>query len=146
MERHGELDNAESLDALAIEVGLLSNEPIKDSPQESVAKLHPIDETPDLLGVDISFVRQLIANDLISLVKSPQNRELVDSRDFAIIRSCAELGRFGIEPRNLRQYVTAANRESAMYEQVLIATGGAARIAAGADVPVDAAIIGIIDP
>ena len=31
-------------------------------------------------------------------------------------------------------------------EQVLIATGGAARIAAGADVPVDAAIIGIIDP
>ncbi len=115
------LDNAESLDALAIEVGLLSNEPIKDSSQESVAKLHPIDETPDLLGVDISFVRQLIANDLISLVKSPQNRELVDSRDFAIIRSCAELGRFGIEPRNLRQYVTAANRESAMYEQVLIA-------------------------
>lgn len=115
------LDNAESLDALAIEVGLLSNEPIKDSPQESVAKLHPIDEIPDLLGVDISFVRQLIANDLISLVRSPQNRELVDSRDFAIIRACAELGRFGIEPRNLRQYVTAANRESAMYEQVLIA-------------------------
>ena len=31
-------------------------------------------------------------------------------------------------------------------ERVLIATGGAARIAAGADVPVDAAVIGIIDP
>lgn len=31
-------------------------------------------------------------------------------------------------------------------ERVLIATGGAARIAAGANVPVDAAIIGIIDP
>ena len=31
-------------------------------------------------------------------------------------------------------------------ESVLIATGGAARIAAGAAVPVDAAIIGIIDP
>lgn len=31
-------------------------------------------------------------------------------------------------------------------ETVLIAFGGAARIAAGADVPVDAAIIGIIDP
>lgn len=31
-------------------------------------------------------------------------------------------------------------------EQVLIATGGAARIAAGAHVPVDAAVIGIIDP
>ena len=31
-------------------------------------------------------------------------------------------------------------------ERVLIAIGGAARIAAGANVPVDAAIIGIIDP
>ena len=31
-------------------------------------------------------------------------------------------------------------------ETVLIATGGAARIAAGAQVPVDAAVIGIIDP
>lgn len=31
-------------------------------------------------------------------------------------------------------------------EQVLIATGGAARAAAGAELPVDAAIIGIIDP
>ena len=31
-------------------------------------------------------------------------------------------------------------------ETVLIASGGAARIAAGADVPVDAAIIGIIYP
>ena len=31
-------------------------------------------------------------------------------------------------------------------ETVLIATGGAARVASGMDVPVDAAVIGIIDP
>ncbi len=31
-------------------------------------------------------------------------------------------------------------------ETVLVATGGAARVAAGAQVPVDAAVIGIIDP
>ena len=36
------------------------------------------------------------------------------------IRHCAELSRFHIEPRNLRQYVIAANRESALFEQVLI--------------------------
>ena len=30
-------------------------------------------------------------------------------------------------------------------ELVLIATGGAARVAAGADIPVDAAIVGIVD-
>ena len=31
-------------------------------------------------------------------------------------------------------------------DAVLIATGGAARVAAGRDIPVDAAIVGIIDP
>ena len=31
-------------------------------------------------------------------------------------------------------------------ERVLIATGGAARVAAGEHIPVDAAIVGIIDP
>ena len=31
-------------------------------------------------------------------------------------------------------------------ESVLVATGGAARVAAGRDIPVDAAIVGIVDP
>lgn len=30
-------------------------------------------------------------------------------------------------------------------ERVLVATGGAARVAAGRDVPIDAAIVGIVD-
>ena len=114
------LDSASSLDALAFEVGLLSNEPLKEEPAEEESKLCTIEDIPDRLGVEISFVRQLVENDIITLVKSPQNRELVDSADFTIIRTCAELRRFGIEPRNLRQYVAAANRESAMFEQVLI--------------------------
>ncbi len=118
------LDNAPSLDALAFEVGLLSEEPLKTEPVEEESKLCTIEDIPDRLGVEISFVRQLIDNDIISLVRSPQNRELIDSADFNIIRTCAELRRFGIEPRNLRQYVAAANRESAMFEQVLIAMLG----------------------
>ena len=56
----------------------------------------------------------------IRIIRSPQNRELIDGRDFEIYRHCAELSRFHIEPRNLRQYVIAANRESALFEQVLI--------------------------
>lgn len=31
-------------------------------------------------------------------------------------------------------------------ETVLITTGGAARVAAGAQIPIDAAIVGIVDP
>lgn len=114
------LDNATDLSTLAYEVGLLSDVPLKAEPKETKQKLHPIEDVPDMLGVDIAFLRQLADNDLIRIIKSPQNRELIDGRDFEIIRHCSELSRFHIEPRNLRQYVTAANRESTMFEQVLI--------------------------
>ena len=105
---------------LAFEVGLLSDVPMKAEPKETKQKLHPIEDLPDMLGVDISFIRDLADNDLIRVIKSPQNRELVDGREFEIIRYAAELSRFHIEPRNLRQYVSAANRESTMFEQVLV--------------------------
>lgn len=114
------LESATDLSTLAFEIGLLSDLPMKAQTKESKQKLHPIEDMPDLLGVEISFVRSLAENDLIRIIKSPQNRELIDGRDFEIIRYCAELSRFHIEPRNLRQYVSAANRESTMFEQVLI--------------------------
>ena len=114
------LDNAEDLSTLAYEVGLLSDVPLKAEPKETKQKLHPIEDIPDLLGVNISFVRQLAENDLVRIIRSPQSRELIDGRDFEIIRYCSELARFHIEPRNLRQYVLSANRESTMFEQVLI--------------------------
>lgn len=50
----------------------------------------------------------------------PHGRDLVDGRDFPLIRVCDELRHFGIGPKNLRQYVIAANRESAMFEQALV--------------------------
>lgn len=118
------LDSATDLSTLAYEVGLLSDLPMKQEPKETQQKLHPIEDIPDLLGVEISFIRALADNDLIRIVRSPQNRELVDGRDFKIIRLCSELNRFHIEPRNLRQYVVSANRESPMFEQVLIAMLG----------------------
>ncbi len=118
------LENATDLSTLAYEVGLLSDVPLKTEPKETKQKLHPIETIPDMLGVDISFIRSLAENDLIRIIKSPQNRELVDGRDFPIIRYCSELSRFHIEPRNLRQYVSSANRESSMFEQVLVSMLG----------------------
>lgn len=114
------LEATEDLSTLAYEVGLLSDVPMKAEPEETKQKLHPIEDVPDMLGVDIAFLRQLADNDLIRIVRSPQNRDLIDGRDFGIIHHCSELSRFHIEPRNLRQYVSAANRESTMFEQVLI--------------------------
>ncbi|WP_368141576.1 MerR family transcriptional regulator [Collinsella aerofaciens] len=91
------LENATDLSTLAYEVGLLSDVPLKTEPKETKQKLHPIETIPG---------------------------ELVDGRDFPIIRYCSELSRFHIEPRNLRQYVSSANRESSMFEQVLVSMLG----------------------
>ncbi len=88
--------------------------------EETTNRLHPIDRMPELAGAPVSFVRQLSEVDIITLKRSPHGRDLVDGRDLALIRICHELSRFGIGPRNLRQYVTAANRESAMFEQALV--------------------------
>ena len=90
------LENATDLSTLAYEVGLLSDVPLKTEPKETKQKLHPIETIPDMLGVEISFIRSLAENDLIRIIKSPQNRELVDGRDFPIIRYCSELSRFHV--------------------------------------------------
>ncbi len=92
--------------------------PVDD--EETANKLHPIDRMPELVGVSVSFVRQLAEAGIITLKRSPHGRDLVDGRDFPLIRVCDELRHFGIGPKNLRQYVTAANRESAMFEQALV--------------------------
>lgn len=85
-----------------------------------VNELHPIDKMPQVAGVPISLVRKMADNGLIRLRKSPAGRDLVDGHDLHLIKVCSELGRFGIEPRNLRQYVSAANREVPLLEQALV--------------------------
>ena len=92
--------------------------PVED--EELTKKLHPIDRMPDLVDASVSFVRQLSEAGVIKLTRSPHGRDLVDGRDFPLIRLCDELRHFGIGPKNLRQYVIAANRESAMFEQALV--------------------------
>lgn len=92
--------------------------PVDD--EETRSKLHPLDRVPELTGVSAGFVRQLSEAGVIRLTRSPHGRDLVDGRDLPLIRLCDELRHFGIGPKNLRQYVIAANRESSMFEQALV--------------------------
>lgn len=113
-----ELERGESNDAAAPAVP--SSPFLADvDDEETVSKLHSIDRVPELLGVSVSFIKQLSEQGIIELKRSPHGRDLVDGHDFALIRVCEELRHYGIGPRNLRQYVIAANRESAMFEQAL---------------------------
>lgn len=86
---------------------------------ETVAKYHPIQDMPELLGVTVGFVQQLAEVGVIDLERSPHGRDLVDGRDLAVIRICDRLGHFGLSPRTLRQYVQTARRESGLVEQAM---------------------------
>lgn len=90
---------------------------------KTVNSMHSIEKMPDLVGCSVRFVRELAEAGVIKLQVSKHGRTLVDGRDFALIRTCDELAHFGIGPKILRLYVTAANRESGMFEQALTIFG-----------------------
>ena len=87
---------------------------------EIVQKYHAIDRIPEIVGCSVGFVRQLSEAGVITLKRSPHGRDLVDGKDLTLIRLCSELRHFGFEPKNLRQYVMAANRESSMFAKSLV--------------------------
>lgn len=115
-----ELERADSGQPSSPELGGAEPIALPVDDEEVAGKLHPIDRMPELTGATASFVRQLSEAGVITLTRSPHGRDLVDGRDFPLIRVCDELRHFGIGPKNLRQYVIAANRESAMFEQALV--------------------------
>ena len=83
-------------------------------------KYHAIDRIPEIVGCSVGFVRQLSEAGVITLKRSPHGRDLVDGKDLTLIRLCSDLRHFGFEPKNLRQYVMAANRESSMFAKSLV--------------------------
>ncbi len=90
---------------------------------ETASKLHPIERVPEILGVSVSFMRSLNEVGILDFKRSPAGRDLVDGKDFPLIRVCEQLRQLGIEPKILRQYVMTANRESGMFEQALTVYG-----------------------
>lgn len=116
-----ELEGRESRerDLVASDGEAREGDPLVVVSPEAEQELHPIDRMPEVAGVSIAFVRHLSECGVIELVRSPHGRDLVNGRDLRLIRACEELRRYGIEPRNLRQYVTAARRESLMFEQAV---------------------------
>lgn len=78
-----------------------------------------LEDVPTALGFPASFVRELAGFGLVRIAKGDRGDELPRG-DVQIAHACWEMRRFGVEPRHLRPHVTAAEREAALFQQILM--------------------------
>ncbi|HEV7524673.1 MAG TPA: MerR family transcriptional regulator [Acidimicrobiia bacterium] len=71
-------------------------------------------------GITDEDLARLEEYGLVAPSSSTGNRVLFDDDSLAIARVCAAFMRHGIEPRHLRMYRAFAERESSLFEQVLL--------------------------
>jgi glutathione S-transferase len=79
----------------------------------------PLEDVPSALGFPVSFVRELAEFGLVRLAKGERGDEL-SRGDVAVAHTCWDMRAFGVDPRHLRVYATAAEREAALFQQILM--------------------------
>jgi DNA-binding transcriptional MerR regulator len=79
----------------------------------------PLEEAPNAIGVPVSFVKEIVDFGLIELHSGEQGLEIARA-DVPIIHGAWDLRRYGVEPRHLRMYETFAEREAALFSQILM--------------------------
>ncbi|HET6498295.1 MAG TPA: MerR family transcriptional regulator [Coriobacteriia bacterium] len=78
-----------------------------------------LDDVPAVLGLPVSFVRELAEFSLVEIADGASGPELGPS-DVRVAHAAWDLRRFGIEPRHLRMYETFAEREATFFGQALL--------------------------
>lgn len=87
----------------------------------------PFDEVETVLlesvqstaGFPASFVRELAGFGLVRILPGEKGEE-IRSTDMQVAYACWDLRRFGVEPRHLRMYENLADREAALFSQILM--------------------------
>lgn len=79
----------------------------------------PLEDAPTSLGVPVSFIRELAEFGILEILRGDEG-EQVDRADIASVHAAWDLRRFGVEPRHLRMYSMAADREGALFSQILV--------------------------
>lgn len=78
-----------------------------------------IEDAPSSLGIPVSFMRELAEFGVIVIVMG-EDGEQIDRADVSAVHAAWDLRRFGVEPRHLRMYGTFADREAALFSQILM--------------------------
>lgn len=78
-----------------------------------------LEDAPSVLGIPVSFIRELSEFGLVVVAKGDSGEE-ISRTDVQIVHAAWELRRFGVEPRHLRMYENFADREAAIFSQILM--------------------------
>ena len=78
----------------------------------------PLSQLQGSTGLPVTFVQELASYGLVRITQGEQGEELKRA-DVEIAHACWDLRRFGVEPRHLRMYENFADRESALFSQIL---------------------------
>jgi DNA-binding transcriptional MerR regulator len=81
----------------------------------------PVQDALSALGIPVSFVEELVEFGVIRMVEADGVKG-VDRADVPSIHSAWDLRRFGVEPRHLRMYESFAEREAALFAQIVLPT------------------------
>ena len=81
-------------------------------------ELLDIDDVCDRAGVDPRLIRELEDFGLLQ-AKTEGGERVYGELDADIAAACGQLARFGIDPRHLRTFKTAADREAALLEAIV---------------------------
>ena len=79
-----------------------------------------LDELCDRAGIDSGLARELEDFGLLAPQGSARQKRYLES-DVDVAATCAQLMRYGVDPRNLRTFRTATGRQAALIEQLVAA-------------------------
>jgi len=81
----------------------------------------PLEDAPGSLGIPVSFVRELAEFGLVEIGRE-ERIEVLSRADIQVVHAAWDLRRFGVEPRHLKMYENFADREAALFGQILMPT------------------------
>ena len=82
------------------------------------AERHSLDDVLEYSGADQQLLRELEEYGVLRTRAATASRDF-DAVEREIVRTAAELSRYGVAPRNLRVLRTSADREAVLIEQIL---------------------------
>jgi DNA-binding transcriptional MerR regulator len=80
-----------------------------------------LDELCERAGIDAGLAKELEEFGLLAPHGSARDKRYLES-DIDVAATCAQLMRYGVDPRNLRTFRTATGRQAALIEQLVAAS------------------------